>query len=248
MKTTINTHFLPQLLDPHTLAGSTVVVIDVLRASTTVVTALAAGARTVFPCLEIEEALEVAQRFGEQAVLGGERGGRRIAGFDLGNSPAEYVAETVADKVVVFTTTNGTRAMQVCRSAERVLIGAFVNHTVVAEHLATCAKVDLVCAGTRGEVTREDVLFAGAIVARLAGPTTALNDASRLAWDAWSGAITQPPEHRLLTASLQDSQGGRNLLEIGQAADIAFAAQLDMTDLLPELDVGSWQIRSTTAS
>ena len=236
----VNTHFLPQLLEPKTLDGSTVVAIDVLRASTTIIAALAAGARNVHPCRDVAEAVRIAAQLEPAVVLGGERDGLRIEGFHLGNSPREYTSEVVGGKNIVFTTTNGTLAMESCREADRVLIGAFANQSAVVEALATQPQVDLVCAGTHGEVTREDVLFAGAVVARLSRSKIVLNDASRLARDAWCHLESAPPD--MLTKALQDSQGGRNLVKIGHGGDIAHAAQLDTTNLLPELDVRNWQI------
>src|SRR6185436_10147310 len=116
---------LPALAEPGDLAGRTVVVIDVLRATTTIITALAAGATQVVPCQEIEEARRLAGQFSPPAITGGERGGRQIPGFDLGNSPRAYTRKRVGGRPVVFTTTNGTRAMLRCREAGRVLIGAF---------------------------------------------------------------------------------------------------------------------------
>jgi 2-phosphosulfolactate phosphatase len=97
-------------------------------------------------------------------VLGGERGGKRIEGFDLGNSPAEYKPALVAGKTVLFTTTNGTRAMQMCRQAQKVLIGSFANFSAMCRELGKLDHVDILCAGTDGQITREDVLFAGAVI------------------------------------------------------------------------------------
>ena len=236
----VNTHFLPQLLEPKNLHGSTVVVIDILRASTTIISALAAGARNVYPCRDVAEAFRIAAQLEPAVVLGGERDGLRIEGFQLGNSPSEYTSEVVGGKNIVFTTTNGTLAMESCRAADRVLIGAFANQSAVVESLATQPQVDLVCAGTHGEVTREDVLFAGSVVARLSRSKIVINDASRLARDAWCHLESAPPDR--LTKALQESQGGRNLVKIGHGGDIAHAAQLDTTNLLPELDVRNWQI------
>src|SRR5262245_39532454 len=121
----IDVFLLPALVEPAALAGKTAVVIDVLRATTTIVQALATGAKEIVPLQEVDEARRLAEKLGEGAILGGERGGVLIPGFDLGNSPAEYTAAKVAGKTVVFTTTNGTRALQRCKMAERVLIGAF---------------------------------------------------------------------------------------------------------------------------
>ena len=105
--------------------------IDVLRASTTIVVALARGATAVLPRRSIEEALAAAADH-PGAVLGGERGGLKIAGFDLGNSPPEYTADRVAGRPVVITTTNGTLALAACHAAAEVLVGAIVNRAAVA--------------------------------------------------------------------------------------------------------------------
>jgi len=161
-------HELFHRMPPGAAAGGIAVVIDVLRASTTIVTSLARGATAVLPRRSIEEALAAAaERPG--AVLGGERGGLKIAGFDLGNSPLEYSADRVAGRAVVITTTNGTAALAACHQAADVLVGAIVNRAAVAATARRLAAergcdVHLVCAGTDGEVTAEDLLAAGAIL------------------------------------------------------------------------------------
>jgi 2-phosphosulfolactate phosphatase len=236
----IDVYLLPALVEPAELAGKVAVVIDVLRATTTIVHALANGAKQVVPCLEIDEAL----RIGEPNVLrGGERGGRQIPGFDLGNSPTEYRRDVVAGKTIVFTTTNGTRAMQRCSQARRVLLGAFVNFSALCRELAEEPEIALVCAGTDGQVTREDTLLAGAVVCDAApGGRCHLNDQAEIAADAWQTAVRLLTD-RPLGILLKDSRGGRNLIEIGQENDIEIAAQIDKFDVVPELDLANWRIR-----
>jgi 2-phosphosulfolactate phosphatase len=244
-------YLLPALLEPDDLSGRSVVVIDVLRATTTIVTALAAGATRVIPCLEVEEALRFAGGAETAVVLGGERGGRPIPGFDLGNSPAEYTAERVAGRTVVFTTTNGTRAMLRCSTARRLLLGAFVNFSAVCRELGGETRIALVCAGTDGQVTREDALFAGAVVDDLCrhasrrdavgGGGFALNDQAEIAADAWRAAVRLLVD-RPLGMTLRDSCGGRNLIEIGQENDIELAGQIDRYDLAPVVNTTTWQI------
>jgi 2-phosphosulfolactate phosphatase len=259
----IDVYLLPALVEPAELAGKVAVVIDVLRATTTIVHALANGANQVIPCLEIEEAVEQASSLAqaEQArtlvLRGGERGGRQIPGFDLGNSPAEYSRGVVGGKAVIMTTTNGTRALERCRLARRVLIGAFVNFSAVCRELAGEEQIALVCAGTDGHVTREDALFAGAVVQDLAGGSVArdsvaggpprsgglqLNDQALLAADAWQSAVRGLTD-RPLGLLLRGSHGGRNLIEIGQENDIDLAAQIDKFDIVPELDLATHRIR-----
>lgn len=239
----IDVFLLPSLAEPDQLAGRTCVVIDVLRATTTIVHALAAGAIEVVPCLEIDEARRLAAEIGPAAVLGGERAGGKIAGFDLGNSPAEYTRSTVGGKTLVFTTTNGTRALARCKGAKRVLIGAFVNFSAICSELAAAESVALICGGTDGEVTREDALLAGAIVVELArSGSTTLNDQAELAADAWRTAVRFLTD-RPLGMTLRDSRGGRNLIGIGHENDIDLAAQLDRFDIVPELELAAWRIR-----
>ena len=249
MARVLHVHLLPDLVSPESLAGAMVIVIDILRASTTIVEALANGAREVIPCLEVEEARHVAAGLpADEVRLGGERGGLPIEGFDFGNSPAEFTAERVRGRTLVFTTTNGTRAMQRCRQASCVLIGAFVNRREIIETLAAASAVHLLCAGTRGEVTREDVLFAGSIVAELRellGDPAELNDQATIAGDAWQGArnlADSPIAPDELAELLKNSRGGRNLQAIGLTADIRDVARLDRHAIVPELDLASWRI------
>ena len=128
-----------------------------------------------------------AARVGENVVLGGERQGVRIEGFDLGNSPTEYSPASVGGRTVVFTTTNGTRAMLRCRQAREVLLAAFANRSAVLAALAREQFVHIVCAGTGGFITREDTLVAGSLVAGLISGAAEweLNDEAVIARDAW---------------------------------------------------------------
>ena len=241
---TVSVHLLPDLVEPQQLAGKTAVVIDVLRATTTIVTALDSGAREVLPCLEVADARAKAAA-AENPLLGGERGGLRIEGFQLGNSPAEYDARTVRDRSVIFTTTNGTRAMMRCKLAKRVIVAAFVNLSAVCRELMTESEIEIVCAGTDGHVTREDTLLAGAIVDDLSRATDRplkTNDQADIAADAWRSAVGQMTGSSLLGQALRASRGGRNLIEIGHENDIDLAAQIDKFDLVAELDLQTWRI------
>lgn len=259
----LHVHFLPLLTTPADLAGGAVVVIDVLRASTTITHALAAGAKRVVPCLEIDEARATAARLAADgpAVLGGERGGLPIPGFDLGNSPTGCTPASVGGKTLVFTTTNGTLAMERCRQASRVFVAAFVNRSAVARRLAEARaaglSLHLLCAGTGGKITREDVLFAGALVDLLVGNEEEkwdLNDQAILAGDAWRQAIARGSDagsdrealSSAVARELRRTQGGRNLKRIGLDADILDAAQLDRFELVPELFLAEWAIRASS--
>lgn len=241
---------LSPLFDPDELRGGIAVIIDVLRASTTMAWALAAGATGIVPCASIDEArAAAAARPG--SLLGGERGGVRIEGFDLGNSPAEYTTAAVGGKVVVFTTTNGTRALKRSLQAERVVVGALANlSAVVKVVLGSGLPVHLVCAGTgvhrRETLTRrgisrgqwmesvDDVIGAGAIARALLGAGVAA-PAHEVRWagEFWDNLSGDPS---LVHGMLRFCRGGRNLAEVGLESDVELAARVDAAPVAPELD------------
>ena len=233
----INIYALPKFADPEALDGGTVVVIDVLRATTTIIYALAAGAKTIIPCGEIDEARSVAARFSpNEKILGGERGGAKIEGFDLGNSPEEYTPERVRGKTVVFTTTNGTRALLHAKRAGQILLGAFVNSTATVQRLIGQEMVHLLCAGTDGQPTDEDIMLAGMLAEKLrqGGAEYKLNDQAIAACDLWRhtleiarASMTSPPGAEPLAKTLRHSLGGQNLVSLGLDRDILAAARID---------------------
>ncbi|MGH3036089.1 MAG: 2-phosphosulfolactate phosphatase [Gaiellaceae bacterium] len=151
-----------------TVRAPVAVVVDVLRATSTIAQALASGYRRVLCCAEIEEARELRERLGE-GVLAGERLAQAIPGFDLGNSPVEFVEPR--GETVVLTTTNGTRAIvAAAASAETVLVGSLLNLAAVAEAArGTGSRVEVVCAGVDGRFTLDDAYCAGRIAALLGG-------------------------------------------------------------------------------
>lgn len=244
MPKTLDVHYLPQFVAEADLAGGTVVVIDLLRASTTICHALAAGARDVTAFLEVGDAIRAAevQPDRTELILGGERGGVIIEGFDLGNSPAEYTPDEVFGQRVFFTTTNGTMALQHTRLASRVIVGAMVNLSAVVESLRKDEHVHLLCAGTNGHVTREDLLAAGAIGHELLKQgDRERNDLADSVIGEWQELLTTgkalgrtPTEQ--LAIELRETQGGKNLIELGMDADLPRCAAIDTLDLVPTYD------------
>lgn len=248
-------HALHTLLPPGSPHGGIAVVIDVLRASTTMVTALAHGAAGVKPTLTVEQARAAA---GPGVLLGGERGCVRIPGFDLGNSPLDYVPSRVASRSVVITTTNGTAALEACRTAREVLVGAMVNRSAlaaVARELATrcgCRDVHLVCAGTDGAVSGDDVLTAGAILDAAAGVPAAAEDRldapARAARDSFRGLCGQGAAvQRAIEEVFRHSPGGANLVALGMDADLAAAAAIDSLAVVPRLEHATGWLRAYLA-
>jgi 2-phosphosulfolactate phosphatase len=247
----INVYNLPSELAAEDLEGNAAIVIDVLRATTTICQALESGATEVAPFRTIEETFEAAEKAGrEQVVLGGERRGLKINGFDLGNSPAEYTAEAVGGRRVFLTTTNGTQALHHVRLAKRVVVAAIVNLSSVVESVLDEPVINILCAGTEGQETLEDTLAAGAIIERLTVTPTA-------AWQFNEGAIEAVREWRLLVGKadlagrsietqlaekLRETLGGRNCIDVGNGGDLPDCARIDHVRVAPELDVANWRI------
>lgn len=246
----VHVHLLPRLFEPADLKGSQSVVIDILRATTTIVHALAAGVTKLIACGEVEQAREISRSAASGTMLlGGERHGERIVGFDLDNSPLKYTSQALSGKSLVFTTTNGTRALASCLQCDRILVGSFVNRrATINALLRSDAPVHLVCAGTDGFVTTEDVLFAGSVAAALyacRGGIENADDETQLALALWrtalindavphnsindddenAGGVAAPGRIREI---LRTSRGGRNLLDLGYDADIDRAAECDL--------------------
>jgi 2-phosphosulfolactate phosphatase len=247
----LNVHNLPRDVAESDLAGSVVVVIDLLRATSTICQALASGASEVVPFLEVDEALAAAEKVGRSmVVLGGERKGGRIPGFDVGNSPCEYTPAVVAGRPVFFTTTNGTRALHHARLARRVLAGSFLNLSAVTASIQDEPRVDLLCAGTGSKETREDILAAGAMASALAqlwGGVCEFSDAAiagRREWEKVVENARSKPDtlSEQVAIELRSTQGGRNLLGIGLDRDLEDCARIDRLSVVPELDVTNWRI------
>ena len=239
---------LPAAAEP--LEGATVIVVDVLRATTTIISALSNGAKEVFPQPSIEAARAAHEQIGDGSVMGGERQGKIVDGFHHGNSPLEYTADAIKEKTLILATTNGTVAMEACRSADRVLIGAMVNVGAVADAVYQCERLCVMCSGTDRIITSEDVCFAGLLLQRVIEkrakqglPEAFLTDAAHIALDHWQRVQTQVAAGKPLADFFRTARGGVNLVRIGHDADVAFAANIDTFESVPELDLQNWRIR-----
>lgn len=225
----VQVHLLPALMQAPLPTGSVGVVIDILRASTTIIHALGHGASKVIPCLTVEDALQQAASLPARPLLGGERHAQLIPGFDLDNSPLKYAADAVAGRTIVFTTTNGTRALQQGQAADEVLVGGFVNRAAIVARLRSENRpVHLICAGTDGHLTGEDILFAGAVVHDLGITPDTIE--TQLALDFYRGHARTPEEFR---QTMYWSRGGQNLVALGLQADIDRAMTEDLFSVVP---------------
>lgn len=236
MTATIDVAFTLEELAHARLAGVTAVMIDVVRASTTIVTALAHGARAVVPVASPEEAIARIREWpAGRALLGGERGGAPPPGFDCGNSPAEYTPERVRDRTVVFTTTNGTRALLALAGARTVAVGGFVNARALVERLARIpGGILLACAGELGRFCLEDSTCAGRLVEalRAARPGARLTDAARAA-----GHLARHYGDDL-GAMLADATWAGLLRAQGRGADLPLCVARDVYDVVPVVGDG----------
>jgi 2-phosphosulfolactate phosphatase len=198
------------------LSKTTCVVFDILRATSSMVTALAHGATEIYPVRTIEEAFALRKELPE-AVLGGERQGDPIPGFDIGNSPKEYTSLT--NRRIVTTTTNGTVALRACERAQRVLVGALLNLDAVAAELRSSSpsEVLFVCAGTFDTFALEDAYAAGRLIAEL--PGASLTDAAQI-----TAVLAARYPHAL--EALQLARNGRALSATGRSADVEWCAQV----------------------
>lgn len=219
------------------VAGKTVVAIDVLRSSTSTCAALLAGAKGVIPTPGPGEAGELWTKIGsDMAVLAGERDNVKIENFALGNSPAEFTAETVGGKFVIMTTTNGTGVYKEAQSAKLVICGALVNVSRVASKVAATGNdLIIVCAGQEGGFSIEDTICAGMLIHLLATTEKVemtVNDAGSLALLLYRSNKTA------LNKTIEQGEHGRRLTELGFAADVATAASVDSMPVLPVMKDG----------
>jgi 2-phosphosulfolactate phosphatase len=221
-----------QEVAPERLAGATAVVVDVFLATTTLLTILENGARRVFPVASLEEADEVREKLDASEVLrGGEQDAARIEGYDLGPFPEEYPPEIVADKDVVFVTTNGTRAIADASPAERVLLGSLRNAPAVARHLEASRtnSIYLVCAGSAGRFTIEDFLGAATILSCMNTEGWHLNDGAWMALD-----FMRRYGGRELEA-LRQSRAGRWFFDHDRVDAFEFVGDVGASELVPEV-------------
>ena len=224
------------------LQDTVCVVFDVLRATSTFVTALYHGAKAIFPVSEISEALEFRET-DPGILLAGERDGVKIRArpngdvdFDLGNSPREFTPETIGGKVVVSTTTNGTRALRACAGAQTILAASFLNLTATAGFIRQCASTEilLICAGTGSRIADEDVIAAGALAELLSDEKLVPSPSALTAVAAWQKSKSN------LAAAIARAENARRLLALpGLADDVAFCLQVDRFPIIARMSAGA---------
>ena len=229
----LDVFFTPSQVKPADTAGRLVAIVDVLRASTTVATALGNGAKTVIPLEGADEVISRSKEFSRSGVkLAGEQKMFPIAGFDLGNSPQDFTAEAVEGKTILITTTNGTRALLGVQGARDIVIASYVNFTAVLAMMKVAASsntdIAIICAGEEGSFTLEDAACAGRYVRAIPKRASVLSN------DAASASVLIEKRYGENIAKVfKESTHGQALQSAGFGDDLTAAAEVDAYSVVP---------------
>jgi len=230
-KPTLFTCFSPALLQLYDVTDSIVVIIDVLRATSTIATALHNGAAAVIPVATVPRCIELGKEL--NGITAGERDGRVAEGLEHGNSPFEYPNEFVGNRILVLTTTNGTKLLHMAldNGAEEIITGSFPNISAVCDHLVEKKKnVILGCAAWKDRVNIEDSLFAGAVIDRIHDHFQINCDSSHIAWNLYKSA--QPDLFGFMRTN--NASHYHRLFNFGLEKDIRYCLTPDGANVLPE--------------
>ena len=244
----IVTSLLPGLITAKSFEPDVAVVVDVLRATSVMTAAFGSGVKQIFTCCDVLEAVSLADQIAsceqgnQRPLLCGERSCKPIFGFDYGNSPSEYTPSRVRGKTMILTTTNGTKAIQAASSAKRLITASFLNLPTVVKVLRGAGLVHLVCSGTDGQITGEDVMLVGAIIdaCRVEYMVELEDDESRMAFSFWSSCVSMSERSpwvslkngkgkqisNLLAKLFGSTLGGANLSNLGFGQDLERCAQI----------------------
>lgn len=245
--------YLSQSLVPDelTLKDKNVVVVDVLRASSTILTALVNGAKEVIPAENVSVAARISKGLGN-SILCGERNGKVIEGFKLGNSPFEYSAEKIKAKSLVFSTTNGTVAISKSKYAKSCILASFLNLSAVVEHLSALNEdFTIVCSGKLNDFCVEDSVYAGLLIAKLFELNTKSNysllDSGYISYQLAKQLIyknSKPDQHRVLNM-FKKSEHGKYLISLGFEKDLEYCSQIDSLIHLPTFKNNIIKLKAT---
>ncbi len=225
----IDVCFTPALLPLYNIANATVVIIDIFRATSSICYGLHNGAKAIIPVASVDECLAYQN---QNYLLAAERDGQVVDGFDFGNSPFSYTREKIEGKTIVLTTTNGTHALNKCKTeAQQIIIGSFFNLDAVCNYLISQGKnVLLLCAGWKDKFNLEDTLFAGAVVEQLNQNGFVCDDAGTASQDLYDLAKAD------LYAYTSKTSHSERLKKLGIEEDIKFCLQINVTTVIPVLN------------
>lgn len=222
----------PEMMHLYDVSDKTVVVVDILRATSCMVTAFAHGVDCIVPFADLEDCRAMSKH---GYITSGERNGEKVEGFDKGNSPFEYMEE-IRGKKIAFTTTNGTQAISKSSGARDVVIGAFLNLSAVVDHLIKSPNnILVVCAGWKGKVNMEDTLFAGAVVQKMKDQVKIDDDSALMAMHVYNQAKADMVEFLKPASHIQ------RLKKLGIQEDIRYCLTEDTYNVVPVLSFDSKQ-------
>ena len=228
---TVDVCLSPDLIHLYELASRSVVVVDILRATSCMTTAFAHGVQSIEPFAQLEACIQMKTK---GFFTAGERNGEKVDGFDMGNSPFEYMNGILKGKSIAFTTTNGTQAIEKSKGAKEIIIGSFLNLSAVASHLkGNTNDILIVCAGWKGKVNLEDTLFAGALIENLGNHVKPECDAPLMALHLYHAAKND------LVGFLKNSSHVQRLNRLNIHKDIEFCLTPDQYNVVPILKDGS---------
>ncbi len=221
------------------LMDTTVIVVDVLRATTCMIVGIKNGAAKIIPTADAAEAASFVARLGSrECILAGETGGIKTPGFDIGNSPFEFNEETVKNRTLIISTTNGSNAVCAVAAADAIYIGAMINASAVAKKAFDAGRdVLIACAGTDGKISADDVLVGGAIaeeILKLSGGKAEQTDVVRIARWVYKGYMDK-------RVQIEESFHYQRLVKLGFEKDVEFCFKRDYTDVVPEYKYGTIQ-------
>jgi 2-phosphosulfolactate phosphatase len=232
----IDVYFSVQAFQEEELRGKTAVIIDVLRASSSITTAISNGAKKIIPVADMSDAMKIANTMDQKDfLLCGEKDGSKIEGYHLGNSPAEYTPDVVENKTLIFNTTNGTKAIKKSSLANKIYVGTFLNQQAILNALKEHEdEIVLVCSGWQGRLSIEDTLFAGSIVHSIVGgnlPDSA-KDGAKVAFGLFEKFGDD------LEGAISKSDHAKRLAELVPNGDISFCCKVNEFDVLPGMRDG----------
>lgn len=224
-----------KMLNSHILS-TTVIVVDVLRSSSCIITAVGNGTNRIIPAIDPGEAAMLAARLGsDDVVLAGESNGIKLPDFDLGNSPKEFSQKAVGDKSLIISTSNGTAAIHSVSAAGNVLIGAMINRMAVAKRAVELGNdVIIVCAGTKGQISADDLLAAGAIAEAIRSVSTEKMEVS----DITMVCCMLYADWKANRADFSVTKHYAHLVSLGFEEDIEYCLSEDITDVVPVYENG----------
>ena len=227
---TIDVCVSPELMHLYDVSDRTVVVVDILRATSCMVTAFAHGVQSITPFADLEACRAMKSK---GYITSGERNGEKVPGFDRGNSPFEYMGDSIHGKKIAFTTTNGTQAIEKAKGARKIVIGSFLNLSSIVKYLLFGENsILIVCAGWKGKVNLEDTLFAGAVVEKLKNRIVPDCDAPLAAQHLYNLAKDD------MVTFLNSSSHVKRLNRLNIHKDIEYCLTVDQYQIVPRLEQG----------